>query len=125
MLFGTLITTILIVIIDVQIILAKLDFNDPESLPNMAPQMLYFFIPFIFLALAVFAALTNYLFFKNRNLKSVSSNPIFLGMSYGLIISFSIFLNLDIPVIISFLISIALTFSAVKFVTYKTNEKAL
>ena len=123
MLFGTLITTILIVIIDVQIILSKLDFNDPESLPNMAPQMLYFFIPFIFLAVVVFSIVFNYLFYKNNNLKN--SNSIYLGLSYGLIISFSIFINLNIPTSISFLISIALTFLAVKFVTYKINEKAL
>jgi hypothetical protein len=70
---------------DVQISLAYIDPSDPSTSPNMAPQIRYYFIPFLAAALAVASVLFNLLldFIQRRRLFRLSHWMI-LGAAYGL-----------------------------------------
>ena len=125
MMLGVLTTVVLIIFIDVQIILSKTDFSNIASTPNMAPQMLYYFLPFIYLAVAFFSILANYIISKIEKINLTNTRPFYLGLSYGLILSFTIFLNLEISVILSFILSLVLMTSSLLLVSEKLIEKTL
>ncbi len=125
LLLGVFISVSLIVFVNVQIVLSKLDLSNLESLPNMAPQINYYFIPVIFLPVALFSMLTNYLVLRSKKISIEKAKPFYLGLSYGLIISFSTFINLEISVSLSFILSIFLTWLTVHLVTEGLNEKTL
>ena len=83
---GASIGTAVIVAIDVQLSLAAMDFSDPSTLPNMGPQVRYFFIPVlaaIALAVGSFLDLLLWLAFGRRPLRS-GYHYVVLGICYSL-----------------------------------------
>lgn len=57
--FGSLVGVVALVHLDVDVSLAAMDSNNPSTLPNMAPQIRYLFIPILWAIVLVFAAISD------------------------------------------------------------------
>lgn len=124
-LLGVFITVTAIVFADVQIRLNEIDLSDMATAPNMAPQVSYFFIPVFALPIALFAALINPIVLNKKKIKLTGAKAIYIGMCYGLILSFIIFMHLGTPLVLSFALPAILTCLSVHLLTEKLGEKTL
>ena len=125
MLLGVFISVALITFVEVQMRINKTESSSIEAIQNMAPQINYFFIPFFFLPVAIFAGISNVVMLKVKSMKLVGAKSICIGMCYGLILSFFIFLHLDFSLGLSLMLSAMLTFLSVYLLTDILGESAL
>ena len=120
---GILITMIVMMVIDEQILLSKVDPDNPETWPNMGTGIRYFFIPIIFLPLYICSALVIFVcekFIQRTKYKSW----FFQGIGCGMIMSIMPIGWLDIPVFLGISLPIILAISSITFVRIKySNEK--
>ena len=124
-LVGVFISVTVIVFANVQIRFNEIDLSEMTTVPNMAPEVSYFFIPVLFLPVALFALIMNSIVLSRKKIKLTGVKATYIGMCYGLILSFSTFMHLGTPLILNFVLPIILTFLSVHLVTEKFGEKTL
>ena len=78
----------LLMIVDVQLALARIDPNNPATWPNMAPQIRYYFIPILAPAIAAAAVAVDLLLglvYRRRFVHLM--HWVLLGLAYSLVTS--------------------------------------
>ena len=120
---GLLVSIIIMMFIDVQIELSKIDPNNPETWPNMGTGIRYFFIPIIFLPL--YACLAFLVFICEKFVQKTKYKSWFYqGVGCGMVMSILPMAWLDIPVILGISLPIILAVLSITFVRIKySNEK--
>jgi len=106
---GVFCSITVLVYLDVQLSLSKIEANNSKSWTNMNPQIRYYFIPFIFVPIFIISSILTYICEKFHQTK-VYKNWFLQGLGFGLVVSVFPLARLIFSFESAVIISLVLTF---------------